>query len=165
MDCSIPHSSVHGIFQARVLEWVAISFSRGSSWSRDRTQVSHTVGRHFTIWGNSSPNTTGWDTVFWGQELAVSPFAWQRNKAIFFYFTQSSISKTYSAPVHTGWVFSIIHHNFLPRQRGMVNSLKHPLWYPRKPGRYKVLRSYSKPGLPPLSKSQIHPAPLGNRKI
>ena len=30
MDCSLPHSSVHGIFQARVLEWVAISFSRGS---------------------------------------------------------------------------------------------------------------------------------------
>ena len=35
MDCSLPHSSVHGIFQARVLEWVAISFSRGSSRPRD----------------------------------------------------------------------------------------------------------------------------------
>ena len=43
MDCSLPHSSIHGIFQARVLEWVAISFSRGSSRPRDRTQVSHTV--------------------------------------------------------------------------------------------------------------------------
>ena len=39
-----------GIFQARVLEWVAISFSRRSSWPRDRTQVSHIVGRHLTIW-------------------------------------------------------------------------------------------------------------------
>ena len=39
MDCSIPGSSVHGIFQARVLEWVAISFSRGSSQPRDQTQV------------------------------------------------------------------------------------------------------------------------------
>ena len=39
-DCSPPGSSVHGIFQARILEWVAISFSRGSSWPRDRTQVS-----------------------------------------------------------------------------------------------------------------------------
>jgi len=38
MDCSIPVSSVHGIFQARVLEWVAISFSRGSSWPRDWTR-------------------------------------------------------------------------------------------------------------------------------
>ena len=43
-------SSVHGIFQARVLEWVAISFSRGSSQPRDRTWVSPIVGRHFTIW-------------------------------------------------------------------------------------------------------------------
>ena len=37
MDCSLPGSSVHGIFQARVLEWVAISFSRGSSWPRDQS--------------------------------------------------------------------------------------------------------------------------------
>ena len=50
MDCSLPGSSVHGIFQARVLEWVAISFSRGSSSPRDQTQVSHSVGRRFTVW-------------------------------------------------------------------------------------------------------------------
>ena len=50
MDCSLPGSSVHGIFQARVLEWVAISFSRGSSQPRDRTWVSHTAGRHLTVW-------------------------------------------------------------------------------------------------------------------
>ena len=47
MDCSPPGSSIHGIFQARTLEWVAISFSRGSSQSRDRTPVSLFVGRHF----------------------------------------------------------------------------------------------------------------------
>ena len=40
MDCSPPGFSVHGIFQARVLEWVAISFSRESSWPRDQTLVS-----------------------------------------------------------------------------------------------------------------------------
>ena len=39
-DCSRPGSSVHGILQARILQWVAISFSRGSSWSRDRSCVS-----------------------------------------------------------------------------------------------------------------------------
>ena len=50
MDCSLPGSSVHGIFQARILEWVAISFSRGSSPPRDRTWVSHIVGKHFTVW-------------------------------------------------------------------------------------------------------------------
>ena len=48
MDCSLPGFSVHGIFQARILEWVAISFSRGSSWPRDWTQVSHIVSRCFT---------------------------------------------------------------------------------------------------------------------
>ena len=47
MDCSPPGSSIHGIFQARVPEWVAISFSRGSSRPRDRTQVSHIVARRF----------------------------------------------------------------------------------------------------------------------
>ena len=50
MDCSPPGSSVHGIFQARILEWVAISFSRGSSQPRDQTRVSRIVGRRFTIW-------------------------------------------------------------------------------------------------------------------
>ena len=50
MDCSLPGFSVHRIFQARVLEWVAIAFSRGSSPPRDRTLVSHIVGRHFTLW-------------------------------------------------------------------------------------------------------------------
>ena len=50
MDCSLPGSSVHGIFQARVLEWVAISFSRGSSQPRDWTWVSHIAVRRFTIW-------------------------------------------------------------------------------------------------------------------
>ena len=39
-DCSLQDSSIHGIFQARVLEWVAISFSRGYSRPRDQTQVS-----------------------------------------------------------------------------------------------------------------------------
>ena len=48
--CSPPGSSVHGILQARVLEWVAIAFSRGSSRPRNRTQVSHIAGRRFTIW-------------------------------------------------------------------------------------------------------------------
>ena len=49
-DCSPPGSSTHGIFQTRTLEWVAISFSRGSSQPRNRTQVSCIAGRRFTIW-------------------------------------------------------------------------------------------------------------------
>ena len=48
-DCSPPGSSVHGFLLARILEWAAISFSRGSSWPRDWTQVSCIAGRFFTI--------------------------------------------------------------------------------------------------------------------
>ena len=48
MSCSLPSSSVHGIFQARILEWVAISFSRGSLQPRDRTCISCIAGRLFT---------------------------------------------------------------------------------------------------------------------
>ena len=60
MDCSLPGSSVHGIFQVWILEWglplpspgvgVAIAFSRGSCRPRDRTWVSRIVGRRFTVW-------------------------------------------------------------------------------------------------------------------
>ena len=50
MDCSLSGSSVHGLFQARVLEWIAISFSRGSSRPRNWTQGSCVAGRHFTVW-------------------------------------------------------------------------------------------------------------------
>ena len=50
MDCSLPGSSVHGILQSRILEWVAMSSSRGSSQPRDQTQVSCIAGRFFTIW-------------------------------------------------------------------------------------------------------------------
>ena len=49
MDCSPPGSSVHGIHQARILERVAMPFSRGSSQSRDQTQVSFIAGRFSTI--------------------------------------------------------------------------------------------------------------------
>ena len=50
VDCSLPGSSVQGILQARLLEWVAISFSRGSSRPRDQTQVSRIGGRRFNLW-------------------------------------------------------------------------------------------------------------------
>ena len=54
MDCSLPGSSVHGIFQAIVLEWIAISFSgdlpNPGIKPRDQTRVSCTVDRRFTIW-------------------------------------------------------------------------------------------------------------------
>ena len=49
MDCSLPDSSIHGILQARILAWVAIPFSRGSSQPKDQIRVSHIAGKFFTI--------------------------------------------------------------------------------------------------------------------
>ena len=49
MDSSLPGFSIHGIFQAKILEWVAIYFCRRSSWPRDQTRVSCFAGRLFTI--------------------------------------------------------------------------------------------------------------------
>ena len=50
MNSSLPGSSVHGILWARILEWFAIAFSRGSSRLREWTQVSWTAGRCFNLW-------------------------------------------------------------------------------------------------------------------
>ena len=61
MDCSLPGSSLYGILQARGLEWVAISFSRGSSWLRDRTRVFRIAGRHFSLWDTrEAPRILEW---------------------------------------------------------------------------------------------------------
>ena len=61
MGCSLPGSTIRGIFQARILEWVAISFSRRSSQPRDWTQVCRIVGRCFTLWANREVRVT--DTI------------------------------------------------------------------------------------------------------
>ena len=55
--------SVHGILQARILEWVAFSFSRRSSQPRDQTQVSGITGRFFTSWDTREPKTTGMSSL------------------------------------------------------------------------------------------------------
>ena len=56
MDWSPPGSSGHEISQARILEWVALSFFRGSSQPRDRTWVSYTIGRFFSNWVKGIPS-------------------------------------------------------------------------------------------------------------
>ena len=50
LECSLPGSSVHGILQARILEWIAMLFSRGSSWPRDWTQAPALQADFFTVW-------------------------------------------------------------------------------------------------------------------
>ena len=67
MDCSLPGSSVNGILQARILEWVAISYSKGSSWLRDQPWVSCKWGRFFTIWATREVLI-----FFWGALILVS---------------------------------------------------------------------------------------------
>ena len=69
MDCSPPGSSVHGIFQARILEWDSIAFSRGSSWPRDRIRVSCIAGRFVTIWA-TLVRRLRWTLTSGGSELS-----------------------------------------------------------------------------------------------
>jgi len=78
MDCSPPGSSVHGILQARILEWLAIPFSSRSFWPRNQICVSSIAGRFFTVratvFNLSIPISTS--KYF----LAVTPRAWKRQK-------------------------------------------------------------------------------------
>ena len=69
MDSNLPGSAVHGILQARILERAAISFSRGSSQPRDRTQVSCTVDRCFTVWATL---TACYDKILLSLQCTVS---------------------------------------------------------------------------------------------
>ena len=59
MDCRPAGSSVHGILQARILEWVAMPSSRGSSRPRDLNRISCTAGRFFTVWASREVLITG----------------------------------------------------------------------------------------------------------
>ena len=79
MDCSPPGSSFHGILQERILEWVAIPFSRGSSRFRDRTWVSCIAGRFFITEPSGSPLCIQRTFSFWYQgaelhTLILSPY-------------------------------------------------------------------------------------------
>ena len=58
MDCSLLGASVHRILQARILEWVAIIFCRGSSQPRDWTQFSYIAGEFFTVWATREAPVT-----------------------------------------------------------------------------------------------------------
>ena len=64
MDCRPPSSSVHEILQAKILEWVAISFSRGSSWPRVQIQISYITGRFFTMWATRKAHLISYQKEF-----------------------------------------------------------------------------------------------------
>ena len=67
MDCSLPVSSIHGIFQARVLKWVAISFPGASSWPRDCPRVSCIVSRCFPVWVTWEDGNIEDTSIFYSQ--------------------------------------------------------------------------------------------------
>ena len=79
--------TVHGILQARILEWVAFPFSRGSSQPRDQTQVSHIAGRCFTIWVTREATfcflpSTAFELWCWRRFLRVPWTARRSNQSI-----------------------------------------------------------------------------------
>ena len=74
VDCSSPGSSIHGILQVRILEWVAISFSRGSSQPRDWTWVPRIAGRHFNLWATREAKGSTWmQSQKWQNDLCTFP--------------------------------------------------------------------------------------------
>ena len=106
-DCNLPGSSVNGILQARILEWVAIPFSRGSSRPRDWTQVSWIAGRFFTIWAmRETPQII---YIQWSNEVIPGMQCWFSTKI----------------------AVNVIHHiNGLKKQKSQyhINSCEKSIW-------------------------------------
>ena len=109
MDSSLPDFSVYGIFQARILEWVAYPFSRVSSWTRDRTQVSYIAGGCFTIWATREAH------IYINICIYITLILWLR--ANFWSPIKIVLSLVYVAFTvdHTPWY---CHHHFLSKPSG-----------------------------------------------
>ena len=75
IDQSLPGSSLHGLLQARILEWVAIPFYRGSSLPRDWTRVSHIAGKFFTAWATREILTYNYNLLILFRRLSSVQFS------------------------------------------------------------------------------------------
>jgi len=132
MDYSLPGSSVLGIFQAIVLEWIAISFSRGSSRPRDQTRVSHIVDRRFTVWATREVlevNRGAKIMLRWCQHFEPGP----PNSKV----TQGCYISSYISPLKSSSLLSFSHVFYLwnpqsctllSNQSYIVSSLIYSLW-------------------------------------
>ena len=118
VDCSLPGSSVHGILQARVLEWVAISFSRESSWPRDLIWVSCTAGRFLTNWATrEATNKRGHCTEkFSGVWLFATPWIVAHQVLLSMGILQARILEWVAMPSFRG--------SCLPRDLSQVSTLQ-----------------------------------------
>ena len=97
MDCSLPGSSVHGSLQARILEWVVIPFSRGSSQPRDWTWVFCITGRFFTLLNTGEAptayNNLQWNIIYKSTETLTEYWYWH-NTANHLYFKLKKVKKS-----------------------------------------------------------------------
>ena len=118
VDCSPPGFSVHGILQARILEWIAIPFSRGSSQPGDRIQVSCIAGRFFTVWaaGNSCDacHNRGYLTPKRSARRSLQLRKQRQNDILLHYFHkngETTVCEGWPSPerLHSGWEGKEIH--------------------------------------------------------
>ena len=104
MDCGLPGSSVHGIFQARLLEWVTISFSRGSSQSKDRSHVScvYCIAGKFFIYWTILEGTSGLGLIF--RFVTISCTKYFNSLSIIFFYHMAILNSSH--------ILKSIYHNF-----------------------------------------------------
>ena len=89
MNYSLPGSSVHGIVHVRILEWVAIPFSRASSQPRDRIQVSCIAGRFFTIWDTREAPESNYTPIKKKKRIDFLHFSFRMNiLSLYWMFSQ-----------------------------------------------------------------------------
>ena len=119
MDCSLPGSSVCGILQAQILEWVAIPCSRGSSPPRHRTRVSCIAGRFLTVWAIGEAHHLTQDVCeFWVLQGLLCNFWWEG--VLTFWFLQvfhvvGVDGYVISRPIKGYFIRHYLTHCFLPR--------------------------------------------------
>ena len=80
--CDPMHYTVHGILQARILEWVAFPISRGSSQTRDRTQISCIAGRFFTSWAIREAHGYQFSSLLSHVQLFATPWTTARQASL-----------------------------------------------------------------------------------
>ena len=123
IDYNPPGFSVHGILQARILQWIPIPFSRGSSWARDQTQVSSTTGKFFTTEPPGKPTFSFTQHLhLWNHKLR-SLWTWRRDQKYFWSFLLFvGGTLLFWLWIHSQWPFDIVLQGLsMEVQKGKTN--------------------------------------------